>query len=117
VKLTHYLSAILVGIGLASIPLSSSADFFSGNKLLPRLEASLDPKGGVYDSGVGIGYVQGATDALAQMNLVCVPTSATAGQVERIVHKYLVNRPERLHEGASFLVYVALREAFPCKGK
>jgi hypothetical protein len=118
VKLTHYLRAIFVGIGLASIPLSSSADFVSGNTLLSHIEVGRGPNGLVAAAATGLGYLQGVVDALNQMDLTCMPkTSVTVGQIERIVHKYLVNHPEGLHRGASVLVYLALDEAFPCPKK
>lgn len=115
---THYLCTALVGIGLAAISSSSGAGFFDGNELLKRVEASLDRKtSATYLGGVGIGYVQGIADATEGTSIACIPSSVTAGQVEKIVQKYLAAHPELLHQRASFLVIDALSEAFPCKKK
>ena len=34
-------------------------------------------------------------------------------QLEKVVDKYFANHPEKLHESADFLVYLALMESFP----
>jgi ribosomal protein S15P/S13E len=43
------------------------------------------------------------------------PQGVTNSQAVRVVLKHLKNNPEDLHESRTFLVVVALREAFSCK--
>jgi hypothetical protein len=46
---------------------------------------------------------------------VCAPQDVTAGQVVRIVYKYLQDHPEQLQLYDARLVDMALTQAFPCK--
>lgn len=46
----------------------------------------------------------------------CLPKGMTAGQGVRIVTKYLQSNPDKLHILDSALVFLALKDAFPCKG-
>jgi hypothetical protein len=44
----------------------------------------------------------------------CVPDEATAGQLAKVVVKFLNDHPERLHEDAFGLIHDAFKAAFPC---
>ncbi|BCG88271.1 hypothetical protein MesoLj113c_43810 [Mesorhizobium sp. 113-3-9] len=46
---------------------------------------------------------------------LCVPTEVRTTQYARIVVKYLDAHPEELHQDGSYLAYIALNSAFPCK--
>lgn len=46
---------------------------------------------------------------------ICLPGEATFDQLLLVVSKFLDDHPERLHEGAGWLGFDALRDAFPCK--
>lgn len=65
-------------------------------------------------------YVLGAFDAykvseqLAEQYTFCVPDSVTRNQLADVVAKYLKSSPEKLHNPAGALVYLSLRDAFPC---
>ncbi|WP_343123448.1 MULTISPECIES: Rap1a/Tai family immunity protein [unclassified Lysobacter] len=49
--------------------------------------------------------------------LFCVPpTGVNNGQAARVVAKYLRDNPKELHQPDTFLVVMALRDAFPCQG-
>ena len=45
----------------------------------------------------------------------CMPYEVTAGQIAKIVVKYLEAHPETLHKQPMILVHAALDDAFPCK--
>ena len=67
-------------------------------------------------------YVMGVVDAatevfysLSQQHL-CLPETATAGQIESVVKKYLQEHPEHRHLNGAVLTFTALILAFPCKG-
>jgi hypothetical protein len=120
VKLTHYLSATLVGVALTSIPTPSSA--LTGNELLRKMESYDNVKDRTkevkeLDVGYLMGYVEAATSVLQVADMLCVPPGVTLGQMARIIGKYLREHPAELHEEAHFLVYQALRRPFPCKRK
>jgi len=73
-------------------------------------------------SGLCLGYIRGVSDLHSTLSrnllpkpLFCSPKNATAGQLVKIVIKFLNEHPEiMLHEPASGLVLCALIEAFPC---
>lgn len=46
---------------------------------------------------------------------VCAPQDVTAGQVVRIVYKYLQDHPEQLQLYDVKLIEIALTQVFPCK--
>ncbi len=46
---------------------------------------------------------------------ICIPSEATNGQILRVVTKFLIENPERLHEDKLTLTATALNRAFPCK--
>jgi hypothetical protein len=86
--------------------------FFRGMQLKDRLAQVTSGSAAQYN--MGLGYVLGVHDVLAN-NSVCSPPHTTTGQVADIVYKYLVDHPEKLHEHARDLVRNALSSAFPCR--
>jgi hypothetical protein len=49
---------------------------------------------------------------------ICMPeVGLTNEQSMRVVVKWLTDHPNRLHESARTSVFLALHEAFPCKGQ
>jgi hypothetical protein len=61
-------------------------------------------------------YIDGAVDAFSASDDtgICMPGSATYGQADGIVRKYLMAHPESRHFAASLLIMWALQEAWPC---
>jgi hypothetical protein len=105
-----YLLVVFLGILHALPPLY--AGWTDGNKLMEALEGQ-EKNDTSYRSGYFDGYVQGVADASVGM-LWCSPPNVKAGQLSKIVAKYLRAHPELLHNGAEKLVINALQEAFPC---
>ena len=62
-------------------------------------------------------YVQGISDTLGVRREVCIPETATVGQIGSVVAKFLNDNPVRLKEPAAILVSDALTKAFPCLTK
>ena len=102
-------------IGLMMLLASGSGDFFYGNDLYAgicgnsrhRLECAL--------------YVTGVVDmaltaaAVEKRNLpFCVPRNANVGQLGDVFRKELRDHPKRRHLRGATLVYVSMRDAFPC---
>src|ERR1700730_4518099 len=117
------------GIALAAITLvltasqvstpQQSPDIRNGNGLL---EACASDEGGL-DSGLCIGYIEGATDGLNVANDVLerrygvprsffVPAGSTIGQRRDIVIKYLKGNPDKRHNESALLIGLALHEAW-----
>lgn len=63
-------------------------------------------------------YVTAVTEATivtAELNKTpdkCIPPKVTAGQLTLIVKKFMIANPQKLHWNASFLIIVALAQAF-----
>lgn len=100
---------------------------YDGNELLGQCQqyVKVADKEKIYDqfdaASCG-GFVQGVTgtvffysELLKNDDKFCVPDSATNGQVVRIVVKYLRDNPKLLNENKVTLVWLALRDAYPCK--
>ena len=96
---------------------TATAQFRDGNKLKDHLEENAKDNGSPYKSGAGSGYVIGTVDTLADSDfkLICLPNGVTVGQVSDVVLKFLRANPEKLHEPAYHLVYLALRPSWGCK--
>jgi hypothetical protein len=122
---------ILIFLALLSTPFFSQAKV-DGNELLERCQIAVDffdgkelKEGSDWKAYSCIEYITGLTT----MNLLyssdefkkkdnkyfCRPQGVTNSQSVRVVLKHLKNNPEDLHESRTFLVVVALREAFSCK--
>jgi len=90
----------------------------SGNFLLERCEN----ENVAFTLAYCLGYIQGVADGLIlgrsirdEEAFFCIPGSATSGQIMRVTKKYLSEHPEKLHQPAVTLVFLALVEAFPCE--
>jgi len=98
---------------------------YTGNELLNNCNNVIaGVEGRSHDMFVGgycLGYVDGIDDALNILPIenfdrgYCRPKNVTAGQLVRVVVKYLKNHPEKLHENQFLLTLSALLNAFPCK--
>jgi len=64
-------------------------------------------------------YIVGVFDAAQGESFIgdkyCIPDSAKADQLKRVVTKYLQNHFESLHLPAVFNIYAAFIESFPCE--
>jgi len=113
---------LLMVVLLFSFNQAAALSFLSGSELLERCEAHLSETGSVAKGNTCYGFVVGIEDAqdtftaLGKMSpLWCSPDEVSAGQLIRVVTKYLREHPESLHRSASSLVANALGFAFPCE--
>lgn len=93
------------------IPSIASAEFFSGNDLLKRLN------GDNIEKMQALGFVQGVFDVYVDVT-ICPPNNGrqvTAGQINDMVRNYLENSPAIRHRTAQSIINEALSGAWPCK--
>ena len=70
-----------------------------------------------------LGYIIGTRDSwriaegVLKTKAFCQPEGITADQLVAIVNKYLQDRPAELHQLATGLAIIAIREAFPWRPK
>jgi hypothetical protein len=69
---------------------------------------------GSYIDGFLDGFTtRDSTPGIPQM--VCFPEGVTSAQMHRVVMKWLLDHPARLHEPSWGLVTIAVRDAFSCQ--
>ena len=129
--LCFVLAMIVVAVVLWTTPVvAQDATSRTGAELLERCGespsrpqtssgAQMDYPMASYNFGWCMGLVQATVDwnELPDVSLsrrVCPPPTSTLGQWVRVVHRYLQDHPERLHEPDVLLAMMALRETFPC---
>jgi hypothetical protein len=77
-----------------------------------------------------IGYIDGFTEGVGMEGLYasakdkniasvpfCIPEGAEAGQLIRVVLKYIRNNPELAHEHTAVIIVKSLGKAYPCTNK
>jgi hypothetical protein len=109
------IAALVIAFGVSG---GVKAGRFDGNTLQEWCTSS-----DRWGMGACRGYIAGARDMLLDWknnitenwSVVCEPEGVTAGQAAAVVIKWLNEHPEKRHEGAQMLVFMALNEAFPCK--
>jgi hypothetical protein len=103
-KRNRFLISVLAGIVLIVIlsgPVIGEVAPTDGNSLLEQCKNAIR----IYD-GKGLNL---------KTNYICPPDQIHPIQIIRVVHKYLKDHPEDLHEYRGILVFRALKQAFPCK--
>lgn len=90
---------------------TAHATFLTGNDLLNRMKDS-----SVVPQMVAMGYVIGIADAMNEATH-CLPNGVTMGQVRDVVKQFLEEKPETRHRPADLIVYVVLKNTWPCAEK
>lgn len=87
----------------------ASAGFYNGNELLSACKGE--------SQIFAMGYFMGVADMMAiyAPDHICIPAEATGEQVNDLVCQYIESHPDMRHHNGSYLAYVALLKAFPCK--
>jgi hypothetical protein len=90
---------------------AASAQLYSGNELLERMNSSeTAPR------AIAMGYVAGAYD-LGRGEHHCAPVGVTLGQLRDIAQRAIIASPATRHMDAAVLVTVAFMEIWPCPAK
>lgn len=85
------------------------AEFYTGNDLLQMMD------GDTYaDKGMALGFVAGVSDAWQGVS-ICIPKSATLGQVHDIAKRHLRDNPQTRHLTAESLIRNVLERVWPCR--
>lgn len=66
--------------------------------------------------GYCMGFVKGVRGAstAAPHGIFCIPHEVTTDQLIRVLHKFLTDNPNMLHEPENMIAFLALEGAFPC---
>jgi MFS-type transporter involved in bile tolerance (Atg22 family) len=88
---------------------TAHAQFVDGNSLLERMRDESPVK-----RMVALGYVLGVLDSFLGSD-ICPPDNVQAGQASAVVKQWLEINPDKRHLTASAIVFVSLRNAWPCK--
>jgi hypothetical protein len=130
---------VLVAVFLSFVCLSQSTvaqEKHTGMELHHECEAvanehptGIDAANGLYCMGYLQGVVEafrqweGMTDSVSKFTTLhtyppgCIPDGVTAGEVVKVVIKYLNDNPNKLHERQYIVVIDALATAYPCPQK
>lgn len=115
----------LILLACLLLPVTGYGNFVTGYKLLEACEAALKEResaAGKASENACAGYITGIYDVHEAFIYWgdmkpkwCAPKSGMkAGQLARVVTKWLRENPQNLHLGAGSLVPNALKQAFPC---
>lgn len=119
---------LIIAFLFITFPHNASGKHFSdGNQLLQACNQAIkyfdsDERSNVFNAGSCWGYIRAANDmyeimAQDSIRTICIPSETGTQQMIRVVVKYLIDHPERLHNVASLLIYEAFKESFPCPTK
>lgn len=93
---------------LLFVPTIASAEFYSGNDILNKLNDS-----SLMMQMQALGYIQGVADVYVGVTF-CAASNVTAGQLQDIVKSYLQHNPAIRHKTAESLINEALKQVWPC---
>jgi hypothetical protein len=116
---------ILIAFLLLAYPSFSYAD---GNEFLANCKVTLEmiddkqTSGSAFSAGSCMGTIQGMRymNSLYEPELskeeafFCIPEKAQAGQLIRVVVKYLQENPSKLHQHEALLITFAFSEVYSC---
>lgn len=106
-------------IDLLMMLAASTSTFMNGNELHGQCIST--------DNGqqlLCMGYIVGVSDGIAiaqtaaqpEHHSICIAATADRRQIVDVVKNYMRDHPADRNRTASALIYVSLREAFPCGG-
>lgn len=120
-KFMNIIKKTIAAIVIAAASMPTQAEFVTGNQLANDLRERAKYETGngglTYGAISSSGFISGVADFANDGKHVCFPEATTSGQVNAVVTKYVLDNPQDWNESAVDLVYMAIREAFPCKKK
>ena len=121
---------LLIAVMLSGLVVGGkgTADFYDGKMLLQDCQGGDSPQetqdlAGLSQWGTCVGYIAAVLDTMSNAFLtagsvtaqkLCVPENVQLSQLKDTVQLWLRDHPEKRHLAASFLVFQALKEKFPC---
>jgi Rap1a immunity proteins len=95
--------------------------FMNGNELWSFCSSDPKTKVGLIAYGNCIGYILGVVDGSRTIPLlegghpsICYPKEISESQVVDVTKTFLKDNPSKRHLSASFLIMVAMKQAWPC---
>jgi hypothetical protein len=104
------MKTLIAGLALCATTMAHGA-FIDGNKLHGYLSSGSD-----IENTHAWGYIAGIADAFNGSSH-CLPDNVSVGQLRDVVRKFLSDTPEVRHRPADIIVYVILKNTYPCAEK
>ena len=101
----------IIALCVALCATSAQATFFTGNDLFRHLNDTTS-----VGKSHAMGYILGVSDVFTKESH-CLPQGVTAGQLADVVRVFLESTPEIRHRPADVIVYVVLKNTYPCPNK
>jgi len=98
---------------------SAQAEFYRGNDLSEVcVDSETDTTAYMRYARCG-GYILGVVDSITRLkaydDALCLPDGVTAGQLTKVVEKFIDDNPAELHRPGAEVVAFAMFDAFPCE--
>lgn len=104
------MKTLILGLALCATTMAH-ASFIDGNKLHKYLISNSD-----IENTHAWGYIAAIGDAF-NGSTHCIPEGVSVGQLRDVVKKFLTDTPEVRHRPADVIVYVILKNTYPCAEK
>jgi Rap1a immunity proteins len=119
--MTRSLAAVLLTLATIATPAKAQSVaqmVWTGNTMLEPCRELLDPANtrGNFSEGMCEGVIASISFWFSG-NVFCAPAGATHQQSDRVIVRYMDQRPERLHEDFRRLALEALIATWPCPKK
>jgi hypothetical protein len=110
------MKAIAIGALMAlSVTAARAAERDSANYWLPHCKNIIAASVPATSDFYSIGECRGIIEGIAFASCADIPDAVTAGQMVRVVVRYIEARPQRMHQFFVVLAREALIDAWPCK--
>jgi len=120
----------VLGVVIAAM-LAAPVNAMTGNEWVRQCsKTERDPLKRAVEYGGCLGYVNGLRAGLDMLQgfrgfmrrvtvedeVACIPLSVDTGQLVDVGQRFMKSHPEQRHETAATFLFMAFREAWPCKG-
>ncbi|MDB4223911.1 Rap1a/Tai family immunity protein [Granulosicoccus sp.] len=114
-KIVNYVAAVVLALATTI----GQANFYTGNELAEFCGTNQADRHDFANQALCSGYVIGVVDTITQLvfydDKLCMPDGVTVEQLIKVVEKYMVDNPAKMHWPGAYFVEFAMLGAFPCK--
>lgn len=107
------LAGVMATMMLFGFRAYAQEDINSGNFYLHACQAFIRGEAS-YQAGKCEGALHATLFPLTAMEMVCIPSGVTVGQVARVFVKYVENNPERLNLDIAVILGYIMGATWPC---